>query len=263
MYHFAWLERRAFGAFAVRPFQGHRRTPPQTAAASNYNYLLINNFSPTTCHYACPSIISCDKGEDRMQAVKYYNKRNPLIKTETAVVLSLILGIALGVAVCEVIPQSTLAAFSGINATLSSLQNGDWLHAFVSSFIFAEVFVVIMYLIGFGAIFQPVSLILCAVRGVGLGVCVRGIYSSDNVLLNLAAFLPFAVASTLVILSQAKQSIKMAGYYFSLTVTSENRLGVKTEIHDYTAKFVILTIVLAIFSALNCLLLRLIDSALI
>ncbi len=197
-----------------------------------------------------------------MQAVKYYNKRNTFFTSQTAVLLSLVLGIALGVAVSEVIPKTNLAAFSNVNATLSSLLNGKWLHAFVSSFVFTEVFVVIIYLSGFGAIFQPVSLILCAVRGVGLGVCVRGIYSGTNVLLNLAAFLPFAVASTAVILSQAKQSIKMAGYYFSLTVTNENRLGVKTEIHDYTAKFVIHTIVLAILSALNCLLLRLVACAL-
>ncbi|MBQ8623714.1 MAG: hypothetical protein IJ424_04960 [Oscillospiraceae bacterium] len=197
-----------------------------------------------------------------MQAVNYHSKRNTIFTSETAVMLSLVFGIALGVMVSSAISKQTLLSICDMSNIINICLKGEWVAAFASTFIFAEVFVVIMYLNGFGAIFQPFSLILCTLRGLGLGVCVRGIYLSDNILLSLVAFLPFAIASTVVILLQAKLSIKMAGYYFSLTVTSENRLGVKNEIHDYTAKFIILSIILAILSALNCLLMRLIASAL-
>ena len=90
----------------------------------------------------------------------------------------------------------------------------------------------------------------------------RGIYLCDGVMINLAAFLPFSIASTAVVLAQAKQSIRMSGYYFSMTLTSENRLGVKTEVGDYTVKFVVFEMLVAIFCALDCLLVRLLSNVL-
>ncbi len=195
-----------------------------------------------------------------MQLTKEYNPNRAIITSQTAVNLSLALGVALGVVASFSISNPALASISDMSEVLASLSKGEWLGCFIKSFIFAEGFVLACFLCGFGAIYQPVSLALCSLRGAGLGICIRGIYSNPDTFTNLSAFLPFAVASTALIALQAKQSVKMSGCYLSLTVTNENRLGIKNEIRDYSAKFLILSITLAILSALNCILLRLVAS---
>lgn len=196
-------------------------------------------------------------------AVRIIDKQKPsILNSDTVVVLSLLVGIALGVVVSAGIPKENLVSICDMTNRLQLTLQGEWFRVFLPSFFGVSALMAVMYFCGFGAIFQPLSLVVCALRGIGLGVCVRGIYLCDNVFTSLAAFLPFSIASTAVLLAQAKQSIKMSGYYFSLTLTSENRLGVKKEVSDYTARFVILMIITAILCALDCLVARLIASAL-
>ncbi len=196
-------------------------------------------------------------------AVRIIDKQKPsFLNSDTAVVLSLLVGVVLGVVVSAGIPKQTLVSICDMSDRLSLMLSGEWIKVLLTSFFGVAVLMTVVYFCGYGAVFQPISLIVCALRGLGLGVCVRGIYLCDNVLISLVTFLPFAIASTALVLAQAKQSIKMSGYYFSLTLTSENRLGVKKEVKDYTAKFFIFIIILAILCALDCLLARLIASAL-
>lgn len=170
---------------------------------------------------------------------------------------SLALGVALGVAVSVGIPNESLILIGDMSTKLSLYASDAWLSACLTSFFGTEVFIIALFLCGFGAVFQPVSIAVCALRGMGLGICVRGAYLSDSPLKSIAAFLPFAIASTAVILTQAKQSLHLSGCYFALSTTTENRLGIKNEAADYTAKFIYLSLILAIICALDCLLIRL------
>ncbi len=170
----------------------------------------------------------------------------------------LVLGIALGVALSFVIADGSLVRIGDMSNKLIGFKSDDWLSACLTSFFGAEVFVVTLFLCGFSAVFQPVSIAVCALRGIGLGICVTGAYLSDSPLINIAAFLPFAILSTAIILVQAKQSLHLSGCYLALSMTSENRLGIKNEAAEYTAKFIYLSLILAIICALDCFIIRLI-----
>ena len=224
-----------------------------------YRKILLPFFSLSLYH------IIWYKGEDEMENTALSiskNQRKAFFGADTATVLSLLAGIALGVAVSSGMTAETLVSTCDISDRIELMQGGNWLEVFLPSFFGTSVFLTVLYLFGYSAISQALSLAVCALRGVGLGVCMRGIYLCDGVMINLAAFLPFSIASTAVVLAQAKQSIRMSGYYFSMTLTSENRLGVKTEVSDYTVKFVVFEMLVAIFCALDCLLVRLLSNVL-
>lgn len=171
---------------------------------------------------------------------------------------ALVLGIALGVAVSFGMNEEALARIGDMSDKLMGLESDNWLNACLSSFFGAEVFVIALFLCGFGAVFQPVSIAVCALRGIGLGICVTGAYLSDSPLVSISVFLPFAILSTAVILVQAKQSLHLSGCYLALSTTTENRLGIKNEAAEYTARFIYLSLILAIICALDCLIIRLI-----
>ena len=89
---------------------------------------------------------------------------------------------------------------------------------------------------------------MAAFRGLGLGVCVRGIYLSPNVMRSLAAFLPYAVMSTGVIILGIREAFKLSMRYLALSTTTENRLGIKAEIYDYTVRFLIYVVLVAVLA---------------
>ena len=175
----------------------------------------------------------------------------------TLVLPSLILGIALGVATSFGLSKDALMQIGDMSDKLSICVSDNWLNAFLTSFFGAEIFLIALFICGFGAVFQPISIAICILRGMGLGICARGTYISSSPFVSVASFLPFAVLSTVIILAQAKQSMHLSGCYLALSTTTENRLGIKNEASDYTAKFVYFSLILAIICALDCLLLRL------
>ncbi len=171
---------------------------------------------------------------------------------------ALVLGIALGVAISVGMPNESLSRIGDMSNKLMGFESDNWLNACLTSFFGAEIFIIALFLCGFSAVFQPVSIAVCALRGMGLGICVTGAYLSDSPLINIALFLPFAILSTAIILVQAKQSLHLSGCYLALSTTAENRLGIKNEAAEYTAKFIYLSLILAIICALDCLVIRLI-----
>lgn len=183
------------------------------------------------------------------------------VNLDIALAVSAAVGVTAGVILSINMDEPVLVSLSGVPQKLALAASGGWLRIFISSFAGAGLLLLAAFLMGFCALAQPAELLLTAFRGLGLGVCVRGVYLGDGVFKSLAAFLPYAVLSTGVLVLGAKEAFRLSMRYLSLSVTAENRLGIKNEIRDYTVKFLILAVLLAVFAMGDALLAKLLCGA--
>ena len=191
--------------------------------------------------------------------------KEDLLKTKAmsldiALGISAAVGVTAGVILSLNMDAAALVNLCGTEQKLSFAAQGEWLQVFLSSFIGVGAMVLAAFFLGFCALSQPVELLLVAFRGLGLGVCVRGVYLSTNVMTSMAAFLPYAILSTGVLVLAAKEAFGLSMQYLRLSATTENRLGIKNEIRDYTAKFMIYTLMLAALAMADAFLARSIGS---
>ena len=175
------------------------------------------------------------------------DKKN--VRLDVLLVCSLVAGIALG----AVFGADVAISDKGLSVLFYPTEDSGWLGAFASSFFGSASFVTASFLMGFGAVSQPLELLLVAFKGLGLGAVVRGIYACDNILARLVVFVPFAVMSCGVLILQSVESVEMSTRYLALSVTGENRIGMANEFKDYIFKFLIYLLSCAVMSALNCL----------
>lgn len=175
---------------------------------------------------------------------------------DVALGISAALGVTGGVILSLNMDAAALISLCGTEQKLSLAAQGEWLQVFLSSFVGVGAMALMAFFLGFCALSQPLELLLVAFRGLGLGVCVRGVYLSTNVMISMAAFLPYAILSTGVLVLAAKEAFGLSMCYLRLSATTENRLGIKNEIRDYTAKFMIYIMLLAALAMADAFLAR-------
>lgn len=175
---------------------------------------------------------------------------------DAALGISAITGVTAGVIISLKMDKSLLVKLCGASEKLSLCAGGEWIKTAVGTFSGAALLLGVIFLMGFCALGQPGELILTAVRGIGLGICTRGVYLSEHIPLSLAAFLPHAILSTAVLIIAAREAFILSTRYLRLSLTAENRLGLRNEIRDYIIKFLIYTLLLALLSLLDAMLCR-------
>lgn len=167
------------------------------------------------------------------------------VSLDVALAAAAAAGITAGVIISLGMDDFTLADLGGVEQKLALAGEGNWFGVFLSSFSGAGIFLCAIFLCGFCAVAQPFEIALAAFRGLGLGICVRGVYLAQNVFLSMATFLPFAILSTWVLTVSAREAFRLSMKYLSLSTTNENRLGIRSDIRDYTARFMIYALLLA------------------
>lgn len=187
--------------------------------------------------------------------------KEDLLKTKAmsldiALGISAAVGVTAGVILSLNMDAAMLISLCGAEQKLALAAQGEWFQVFLSSFIGVGAMLLAAFFLGFCALSQPVELLLVAFRGLGLGVCVRGVYLSANVMSSMAAFLPYAILSTGVLVLALKESFGLSMHYLRMSTTTENRLGIKNEIRDYTAKFMIYAMLLAALAMADAFLAR-------
>ena len=187
--------------------------------------------------------------------------KEDLLKTKSvslpiALAVAAAVGITAGVILSLNMDGGTLVSLCGTGQKLSLAGEGQWLTVFLGSFLGIAALLLAAFFLGFSAIGQPAELLLVAFRGLGLGVCVRGVYLSDDVLRSMAAFLPYAILSTGVLILSAKEAFCLSMRYLHLSTTAENRLGLRNEVRDYTARFMIYIVLLAALAMADALLMK-------
>lgn len=158
-------------------------------------------------------------------------------------------GVTAGVILSLGFDEDYLVRLCGVGRKISLAGGGNWFAVFMSSFGGSAILLGAAFLLGFSAIAQPAELLLVGFRGLGLGLCVRGVYLGGNVLSSMAAFLPFAVFSTAVLILSAREAFYLSQRYLALSTTDENRLGIRSQVRDYSARFMIYFLLLAVLAA--------------
>ncbi len=175
------------------------------------------------------------------------------ISPETVLVVSLIVGIAVGALVGMKLSDSEISDLTKVSF-LTFRDNP--VESFLSFFVSSATLVVTVFLMGFCAVFQPLEVLLVAFKGLGLGLMAQSVYSGNDVLPKLIVFLPFSVISSGILVFQARDAVMMSARYFSISITTENRIGFANEFREYIFKFFIHLLSCVVISTLGCFALR-------
>lgn len=184
------------------------------------------------------------------------DKDTRALRVNVMLVAALIVGILLGALLGGSISESSLTFFS-FGGVYDS--KAGWLSVFLSYFVSSAAFVTASFLMGFCAVSHPLELLLVAFKGLGLGALARNIYSCTDIASRILLFVPFSVLSCGILILQSCDSVQMSTRYLSLSVTSENQIGMANEFRGYIFKFVLYLIACGVIAALNCLAMRLIS----
>lgn len=133
-----------------------------------------------------------------------------------------------------------------INEYVNKHQTQTVLTCFLSSITSTCLFIIVSYLLGFSAIFQPIIFALPLIRGIGLGYLMSLIYSIyliKGVLFCAIIILPSAIVSFFCILFSCRESIKLSNLFF-LSFAKKNSKPVElSTIKLYTLKLIIILLI--------------------
>lgn len=167
--------------------------------------------------------------------------------------LCLAVGVIAGVAVSFTVNDLALANLCASQNDASSVMHGYWLLTFLKYYLTYQFWLTLEFVFGFGPAFPPLSFLTLMLSAFSLGVSLRGICLTDAVIVNALCSLPWKLAVLLLELCQTNNSLRLADMYLGISLTCENRIGLKREVSDYLAKFLVYSLCCAVLSALRCL----------
>lgn len=175
------------------------------------------------------------------------------------IMLLMVIGVLIGTLAFSFIKTSTLSDLNLIeNDYLSMRENGEYVKILYSSLLNSSTLLVVLFLLGFCAIAQPVSVLIPVYKGMGFGVTIAQIYSENGVNGFFSAFiliLPCALISSYALFIAVRESIRMSNRFFSQAFL--DRRCESDSINDYVklyaVKFLVLEAVTAVSAAVDCL----------
>lgn len=120
------------------------------------------------------------------------------------------------------------------------------LACFYSSITSTCLFIIISYLLGYSAVFQPIILMLPLIRGIGLGYLMSLIYSTylvRGVIFCAVIIIPSAIVSFFCILFACREAIKLSNLFFFSFARKNSKPVELSTIRLYTLKLVILLLI--------------------
>ena len=175
------------------------------------------------------------------------------------IMLLMVAGVLVGALAFSFIKTSTLSDLNLIeNDYLSMRQKGGYISILYSSLLNSSTLIVVLFLLGFCAIAQPVSILVPVYKGLGFGATIAQIYSENGINGFFTAFiliLPCALVSSYALFIGVRESLRMSNRFFSQAFL--NRRSESDSINDYVklyaVKFLVLEAVTAVSAAVDCL----------
>lgn len=134
--------------------------------------------------------------------------------------------------------------------------NHTFWQTLVNSFSGAFLLLSVCFLLGFGAISQPVELLMPFFRGLGAGASIAGMYGAYGLAgagAAAALIVPNAVATAFVTILAAREAIRFSTGVYKAAFKRESS-GEALDAKLYFTKFVILCVILVISSLIDSLL---------
>lgn len=175
------------------------------------------------------------------------------------IMLLMISGVLIGTLAFSFIKTSTLSDLNLIeNDYLSMRENGGYVKILYSSLLNSSTLIIVLFLLGFCAIAQPVSVLIPVYKGMGFGVTIAQIYSENGVngfFSAIILILPCALISSYALFIAVRESLRMSNRFFSQAFL--DRRCESDSINDYVklyaVKFLVLEAVTAVSAAVDCL----------
>lgn len=166
-------------------------------------------------------------------------------------------GLTAGTLAFEKMPQEVISALSAARQNYLDLRTyGQAGEIILSSILSASLLLGAEFLLGFCAIAQPAEFFAVFFKGLGIGVSVTQIYYSmgtEGIKAVIILILPGAMLSTFSLVLGAKEAVRLSNTYATLSLTSENRLGIREEIRMYCIRFMVLEGALIVSAVLDVL----------
>lgn len=126
----------------------------------------------------------------------------------------------------------------------SKLKGQGVFESFVSAFWSAFIFVLIPYLLGYSAIFQPIILLVAWFKGLGLGFFMANLYLSygfSGVGFCALVIMPATIIGLFCMIVSSREALKLSNmFFFSFAGKSREAVTLKA-IKLYNVKFLVLT----------------------
>ena len=175
------------------------------------------------------------------------------------IMLLMVIGVLIGTLAFSFIKTSTLSDLNLIeNDYLSMRENGEYVKILYSSLLNSSMLIVVLFLLGFCAVAQPVSVLVPVYKGMGFGVTIAQIYSENGVngfFSAIILILPCALISSYALFIAVRESLRMSNRFFSQAFL--DRRCESDSINDYVklyaVKFLVLEAVTAVSAAVDCL----------
>ncbi len=175
------------------------------------------------------------------------------------IMLLMVAGVLIGTLAFSFIKTSTLSDLNLIeNDYLSMRENGEYVKILYSSLLNSSMLIVVLFLLGFCAVAQPVSVLVPVYKGMGFGVTIAQIYSENGVngfFSAIILILPCALISSYALFIAVRESLRMSNRFFSQAFL--DRRCESDSINDYVklyaVKFLVLEAVTAVSAAVDCL----------
>lgn len=175
-----------------------------------------------------------------------------------ALCVSALLGVLFGaLSLCYVSDELSEALLSMENGFFSVRANGDFTAILFDSLSANLIFLGISFFLGFGALSQPLSMLLPFARGIGSGVILAQIYGDsfkDFSPLKAAVVLPGIAVSLIIVILASREAIFMSVRIFKICFRDRLSDGLFPKVKNYSAKFVFLLAAASAAALADCVL---------
>lgn len=126
---------------------------------------------------------------------------------------------------------------------------------FVNTFLSSSGFLLLIFILGFSAVTQPIEILIPFFKGLGLGASLAQIYADSGVkgfLIILLLIVPCAIINSFGIIIAVREAIRFSNIFTSKAISSENGGGMKSITKLYCIKFLVIEVIMMIGAAVDC-----------
>lgn len=168
----------------------------------------------------------------------------------------MLLGVFVGsLAFCSM-DKSTLSGLSFVTqGFIQTRKEQGMLEILLSSLLSSSGMLLIIFLLGFSAVSQPIELMIPFFRGLGLGASIAQIYtvsSTRGFVIVFLLILPYAIITSFAIIIAVREAIKLSNILISNVISSTSNDNMKAIARLYFIKLLVLEAIIAFGAIVDC-----------
>lgn len=189
--------------------------------------------------------------------IKRVGKMSPNDSAVLFLLILFLLGVLIGTILYCSVDAESLYGLSRLSGSLIESRLGQtFLQTLVNSFSGAFILLLVCFILGFGAVFQPAEMLIPVFRGLGIGVSLSGMYSQfglNGFGISLILIIPNGIISAIVLIIAVREAIRMSNSISNIVFSAKSGFE-PLDYKLYFTKFVILSAILAVSSLADSLL---------